>query len=190
MVAWLAGCQLVAMNYQTNDKPMWVYRGRFYDNGGCGYVLKPKRWLRAGFNPLIVAPNTECVLVVEVISGWQLPLADDDDNLIDPYVQVDTYGHPGDKKKCRTQTVRHNGFNPCWRQRFTFPLREPDAALLMFRVMDEDQASKDDLIGYRVEPVSCLLPGYRSVYLRNAAGDRIPNATLLVHIEIGNDRAL
>ena len=33
---------VVALNYQTPDEPMMVYKGRFKDNGGCGYVLKPK----------------------------------------------------------------------------------------------------------------------------------------------------
>jgi len=41
MPSWLHGSQLVALNYQTPDVPMWVYRGKFRDNGGCGYLLRP-----------------------------------------------------------------------------------------------------------------------------------------------------
>ena len=32
---------LVALNYQTPDEDMHIYKGFFLDNGGCGYVLKP-----------------------------------------------------------------------------------------------------------------------------------------------------
>jgi hypothetical protein len=41
MPAWNYGSQLVALNYQTSDQPMWVNRGRFRDNGNCGYLLRP-----------------------------------------------------------------------------------------------------------------------------------------------------
>jgi hypothetical protein len=38
---WNAGCQIVALNYQTDDKHNVINRARFSDNGGCGFVLKP-----------------------------------------------------------------------------------------------------------------------------------------------------
>jgi hypothetical protein len=38
---WNYGCQLVALNYQTSDLPMQLNRGRFRDNGNCGYLLRP-----------------------------------------------------------------------------------------------------------------------------------------------------
>ena len=31
----------VALNYQTGGEAMQLNHGRFLDNGGCGYVLKP-----------------------------------------------------------------------------------------------------------------------------------------------------
>jgi hypothetical protein len=30
---WNVGCQLVALNYQTGDQPMWLNRGVFRQNG-------------------------------------------------------------------------------------------------------------------------------------------------------------
>ena len=39
--AWNFGGQLVALNYQTSDVPMQLNRGRFRDNGNCGYLLRP-----------------------------------------------------------------------------------------------------------------------------------------------------
>jgi Ca2+-binding EF-hand superfamily protein len=424
VVPWLVGCQLVAMNYQTRDKAMWQYDALFGDNGGCGYVLKPPRLLVPGYDPAIIAANPQLVLVVEVISGWQLPKGGDVTELVDPYVHVDVYGHAADKKKCfperdhqiltnrgfmslgdveahlathggawaglevasydvaaqqlvykqpralavnaesreliefcnasgervvsatpnhdmwvracapnacgqeedafvkvradqlltpgqpfmmmtramrggaqssttattdrdlldalrangdvvvesaerrddlmqsvlhaglsasfarcdggawrvvlsassevivsakrvtnsgrtwcfdmddefvvvrrvqrcaasgevigagratvqgncRTGAVHNNGFNPSWRQRFTFPLREPQAALLMFRVCDDDRTRRESVLGYRCVPVSCLLPGYRTVYLYDEKGKKMSKANLLVHISFG-----
>lgn len=33
--------QIVALNYQTSGFPMRLNDGKFRDNGGCGYLLKP-----------------------------------------------------------------------------------------------------------------------------------------------------
>ncbi|CAK5034515.1 unnamed protein product [Meloidogyne enterolobii] len=39
---WNSGCHMVALNFQTGDKPMQLNFGRFNANGRCGYVLKPQ----------------------------------------------------------------------------------------------------------------------------------------------------
>ena len=38
---WLAGCQMVALNYQAKDRALMFSRAMFRQNGRCGYVLKP-----------------------------------------------------------------------------------------------------------------------------------------------------
>ena len=43
---WLAGCQMVALNYQAQDKPVAYNRALFRANGQCGYILKPEPLLR------------------------------------------------------------------------------------------------------------------------------------------------
>ncbi|CAH3195917.1 unnamed protein product, partial [Porites evermanni] len=40
--AWNAGCQIVALNYQTDSEPMHLNQGKFRVNGRAGYILKPK----------------------------------------------------------------------------------------------------------------------------------------------------
>ena len=47
---WRAGCQMIAMNFQTWDEAMQVNQALFALNGGCGYVLKPD------FDTRMVAP--------------------------------------------------------------------------------------------------------------------------------------
>jgi hypothetical protein len=49
---WNVGVQLAALNYQTNDRSMWLNHGKFTQNGKCGYVLKPMPMLQGeGFDP-------------------------------------------------------------------------------------------------------------------------------------------
>ncbi|KAJ4934943.1 hypothetical protein JOQ06_007723 [Pogonophryne albipinna] len=38
---WSAGCQLVALNYQSEGRVLQLNRAKFYSNGNCGYILKP-----------------------------------------------------------------------------------------------------------------------------------------------------
>ena len=40
-LAWAAGSQLVALNFQTSDTPLIMNDGRFRESRRCGYVLKP-----------------------------------------------------------------------------------------------------------------------------------------------------
>lgn len=48
---WNSGCQMVALNYQTGDKPMQLNQAKFRQNGNCGYVLKPEFTFRDDFSP-------------------------------------------------------------------------------------------------------------------------------------------
>merc|ERR1711936_1314799 len=78
MEAWSAGCQIVALNYQTDDRQNLLNRAMFAGNGGCGYRLKPRflREPKMHYCPSSPAwagldkpefPGLE--LIVEVISG-------------------------------------------------------------------------------------------------------------------------
>nr|CUU00320.1 hypothetical transcript [Hymenolepis microstoma] len=41
-IFWNAGCQMVALNFQTPDLAMQLNQGKFEYNGNCGYLLKPE----------------------------------------------------------------------------------------------------------------------------------------------------
>ncbi|KAJ7357743.1 hypothetical protein OS493_023216 [Desmophyllum pertusum] len=76
--AWNAGCQIVALNYQTDSEPMHVNQGKFRTNGRAGYILKPAilRDPSVKFNPLSKTeiPGVEKVAIsIKVMSGQQLP---------------------------------------------------------------------------------------------------------------------
>lgn len=48
---WNVGSQMIALNYQTADKPMQLNQARFRDNGACGFILKPRFMLNERFDP-------------------------------------------------------------------------------------------------------------------------------------------
>lgn len=48
---WNSGSQMVALNYQTGDKPMQINQAKFRENGFCGYLLKPDFMSRPDFSP-------------------------------------------------------------------------------------------------------------------------------------------
>lgn len=101
---WNAGCQIVALNYQTHCHDMMYNAGRFRDNGGAGYVLKPTFQCKAdsGFNPndpSTFGSLTSRTLTITIISGQQLPKPKGATRgeVIDPYVIVAINGVPADE---------------------------------------------------------------------------------------------
>eukprot|EP00698_Gefionella_okellyi_P008306 TRINITY_DN2057_c0_g1_i1.p1 TRINITY_DN2057_c0_g1~~TRINITY_DN2057_c0_g1_i1.p1 ORF type:complete len:642 (-),score=155.79 TRINITY_DN2057_c0_g1_i1:1906-3831(-) len=179
--SWNAGCQIVALNYQTGDINMWTNMGKFKDNGGCGYLLKPN-FLNAPdsqFNPS-VALSPKVRLTVEVISARQLPKVDNKSKgeVIDPYVVLEIVGVDADIKKAKTKTIDDNGFNPVWHETFTFDVSVPDLALLRLTVYDEDVGS-DDFIAYRVLPLAHIREGVRAVFLFDKAHAPVEFSSLL-----------
>lgn len=166
---WNVGCQIVALNYQTPSDEMSVNLGKFADNGGCGYLLKPAPLREAGsaFNPLVpitVPSKSHMLLHMEIISGQQLPKPNtlsfehSHGEIIDPYVSVSIHGMPRDRVQCRTTTVQNNGFNPIWEQKMEFDIAFPELAVVHFRVFDAD-LGKDDFIAQAAVPLHSLQSG-------------------------------
>lgn len=55
VIAWACGAQLVALNFQTSDPPMFLNACKFMENGGTGFVMKPPHLL-ANPNEMPMAP--------------------------------------------------------------------------------------------------------------------------------------
>ncbi|XP_065834957.1 1-phosphatidylinositol 4,5-bisphosphate phosphodiesterase eta-2-like [Oscarella lobularis] len=184
---WNSGCQLVALNFQKNDKGLQINSARFKTNGNCGYVLKPEaqRTELMDFNPHSgnsVPGVSPVLLAIKIISGQQLPKPNgvEKGEIIDPYVKVEVLGIPRDCAEEKTKFIDDNGFNPIWNETFTFTLLMPELALIRFVVMDKDVLS-DDYIGQATFPVTSLLQGYRHV---NLDGEGTDLATLFLHISL------
>ncbi|XP_061565256.1 rho GTPase-activating protein 23-like isoform X7 [Cololabis saira] len=167
---WNAGCQIVALNFQTPGEQMDLNQGRFLQNGGCGYVLKPPfmRGPETRFNPENVGGgpgHAPVLLTVRVISAQQLPRPpwDKPSSIVDPQVWVEIHGVAMDNARKKTPYVDNNGFNPRWDCSFTFTVHSPALALVRFVVEDHDFTSRDDFLGQFTLPLGCLRSGDRLV---------------------------
>lgn len=81
-----------------------------------------------------------------------------------------------------------NGFNPVWNERMMFTLDNPELALVRFVVFEEDSFGDGQFLGQACYPVSCLRTGYRSVILKNEYSEELHLASLLVHIQLTNEK--
>lgn len=183
---WNAGCQLVALNFQTPDYKMHLNRGRFLENGDCGYVLKPE-FLRTEdtlFNPEEGSGNMK-ILHVKVISAQQLPKLNQENpnSIVDPFVRVEIHSL-GKKKESETNYILNNGFNPMWNEALQLEVLCPELALVRFVVEDYDKTSSNDFVGQFTLPFPSLRQGYRHVHLFSKDGASLSPATLFVHVQI------
>ncbi|XP_059511592.1 1-phosphatidylinositol 4,5-bisphosphate phosphodiesterase eta-2a [Stegostoma tigrinum] len=185
---WNAGCQLVALNYQTEGRVLQLNRAKFNSNGNCGYVLKPKCMTQGNFNPTaedLLSGQAKKQLVLRIISGQQLPkpkdsMLGDRGEIIDPFVEVEIIGLAVDCFKEQTRVVDDNGFNPMWEETLVFTLNMPELALVRFLVWDHDPIGRD-FIGQRTLAFTSMMPGYRHVYLEG-----MEEASIFVHVAVND----
>ncbi|CAL8373881.1 unnamed protein product [Gadus morhua 'NCC'] len=183
---WNVGCQLVALNYQTEGRMMQLNRAKFMVNGGSGYVLKPPPMCQGSLNPFCDDPlpaYPKKQLMLKIISGQQLPkppdsMLGDRGEIIDPFVEVEIIGLPADCCKEQTRVVDDNGFNPVWEETLSFTLHMAEVALVRFLVWDHDPIGRD-FVGQRTVAFSSLMPGYRHIYLEG-----LTEASIFVHISV------
>eukprot|EP00054_Salpingoeca_dolichothecata_P031739 m.264485 g.264485 ORF g.264485 m.264485 type:complete len:1303 (-) comp27854_c0_seq1:245-4153(-) len=192
---WNVGCQLVALNYQTPDKPMWINSGKFRLNGGCGYVLKPEvqrtvdKDRSCSFNPYAFETySKKCeslTLKLTILSARHL--LKPGRGSASPFVEIEVIGVPNDAQKYKTQTASH-GFNPTWMETVTFQVDMPELATLLFTVQDEDVFGDASVIGQCALPLGnqqygTLRQGYRSVMLKNLYNEPMDLCSILIHVE-------
>ncbi|XP_069753009.1 1-phosphatidylinositol 4,5-bisphosphate phosphodiesterase eta-1 [Narcine bancroftii] len=183
---WNVGCQMVALNYQSDGRMMQLNRALFMQNGNCGYVLKPQSMCQGVFNPFSEDPlhgRPKKQLTLKIISGQQLPkpphsTIGDRSEIIDPFVEVEIIGLPIDCCKEQTRVVDDNGFNPVWEETITFTVHMPEIALVRFLVWDHDPTGRD-FVGERTVSFHTIMPGYRHIYLEG-----MTESSLFVHVTI------
>ncbi|KAG8225967.1 hypothetical protein J437_LFUL006196 [Ladona fulva] len=185
-VFWNAGCQLVALNYQTLDLAMQLNLGIFEYNFRCGYLLKPEFMRRRDrrFDPFAESTVDGIIagtVSVQVISAHCLT-----DKRVGTYVEVEMYGLPTDtvRRKFRTKIVPNNGINPVYDEEpFVFKkVVLPELACI--RIAAYSVADSGKPIGHRVLPVVGLCPGYRHVGLRNEVGQPLLTPTLFLLVQV------
>lgn len=103
---WNVGSQMIALNYQTPDKPMQLNQAKFRDNGACGYILKPQSMLdeQLDFNDSITINRQRQLVTVRIISARHL--CKSGRSVSNPLVEVEILGAPHDTGiKHRTKVV-------------------------------------------------------------------------------------
>ena len=194
-MAWSVGCQMVSLNIQTPDVALRSNDGRFRENGGCGYVLKPASIL-SEFDPTMPAP-VPVKLAIRVLSGSNLPkprgasLGD----VIEPYVKVSVFDINEEGKETvttfATESFPGNGFFPIWNhEKFNFVIESAAIGMLQIAVFDKEKGTvvgSEEFIAGSSIPISCLRGGIRSVKLFDANNTRsgaFDFASLLVEIKV------
>ncbi|NXE99344.1 PLCG1 phosphodiesterase, partial [Menura novaehollandiae] len=199
---WICGSQLVALNFQTPDKPMQLNQALFMLGGRSGYVLQPDIMRDETFDPFdknslkIVEPITVQLQAsgrgqqdrFEILGARHLPK--NGRSIVCPFVEVEVCGSEYDNSKNKTDVVADNGFNPVWLfKQFVFDINNPEFAFLRFVVYEEDMFSDPNFLAQATFPVKGLKTGYRSVPLKNSYTEDLELASLLIHIEIINAKA-
>ncbi|XP_006073097.1 1-phosphatidylinositol 4,5-bisphosphate phosphodiesterase beta-2 [Bubalus kerabau] len=181
---WNAGCQMVALNFQTMDLPMQQNMALFEFNGQSGYLLKHEfmRRLDKQFNPFSVDRIDVVVattLSITVISGQFLS-----ERSVRTYVEVELFGLPGDpKRRYRTKlSPSTNSINPVWKEEpFVFEkILMPELASLRVAVMEEG----NKFLGHRIIPISALNSGYHHLCLHNESNMPLTMPALFVFLEM------
>ncbi|KFO12242.1 1-phosphatidylinositol 4,5-bisphosphate phosphodiesterase gamma-1, partial [Balearica regulorum gibbericeps] len=198
---WICGSQLVALNFQTPDKPMQLNQALFMLGGRSGYVLQPDIMRDETFDPFdknslkIVEPITvqlqaklTFLFLLQILGARHLPK--NGRSIVCPFVEVEVCGSEYDNSKNKTDVVADNGFNPVWLfKQFVFDINNPEFAFLRFVVYEEDMFSDPNFLAQATFPVKGLKTGYRSVPLKNSYTEDLELAALLIHIEIINAKA-
>ncbi|XP_059952572.1 1-phosphatidylinositol 4,5-bisphosphate phosphodiesterase beta-2 isoform X2 [Mesoplodon densirostris] len=181
---WNAGCQMVALNFQTMDLPMQQNMALFEFNGQSGYLLKHEfmRRLDKQFNPFSVDRIDVVVattLSITVISGQFLS-----ERSVRTYVEVELFGLPGDpKRRYRTKlSPSTNSINPVWKEEpFVFEkILMPELASLRVAVMEDG----NKFLGHRIIPINALNSGYHHLCLHSESNMPLTMPALFVFLEM------
>uniref|UniRef100_A0A3P8RR27 Phosphoinositide phospholipase C n=1 Tax=Amphiprion percula TaxID=161767 RepID=A0A3P8RR27_AMPPE len=158
---WNVGSQLVALNFQSLGLPMDLNDGRFQDNGGCGYVLKPVVLTSSqrSFDPSCSQHSLKPThLLLKVISGSNLPVPRSG-KALDPFVRVETHGIACDSHRRCTSTVKNNSLGPYWDADMNFSISVPELCLIRFCVKDQTGLLTSEFVGQYTVPFTSLKKG-------------------------------
>jgi len=144
--AWGTGVQIaaLALNFDRRDGAILAHLGRFaQENGGCGYVLKPKH-LRAedpDHSPSAATVPTPVRLELRIIAARALPGIGGRTSPMGPTsVAVSVWGCSGDCQRHVSRPALPTGYAVSWAdgpaQIMTFPIDMPSAAVVAFELLE------------------------------------------------------
>ncbi|WVQ71248.1 hypothetical protein IAR50_000773 [Cryptococcus sp. DSM 104548] len=163
--AWSAGCQLVALNWQTLDESTLLNHAMF--QGSNGYILKP-----LALREKVDEQPERYQLTIEVISGQRIPLAPD------LYVEATLNG----TVSRRTKSLSSVTLNPTWNDTLRFELTTKPS-LLMLNFLHLEVKNKS-LQAQWMRPVGLAPRGYHHLPLYDSLLSRFVFANLFVNIRV------
>ncbi|XP_062499745.1 1-phosphatidylinositol 4,5-bisphosphate phosphodiesterase eta-2-like isoform X2 [Corticium candelabrum] len=155
---WQCGCQMVALNYQTNDANLQHYLSMFQQNGGCGYLLKPKYLREMIFDPVLGTHNSAVELSVKVWSAQNVPLCFQSISL-----SIEVFGLLSDMAQYQSSAISNKTGFPAMNVRFRTCMDFPELTSIRFALFGGNL----DEIGFVRLPVKCFHSGYRHMYLQS-----------------------
>ncbi|KAK7851239.1 phosphoinositide phospholipase c 6 [Quercus suber] len=191
MLGWSHGAQMVALNMQGHAKFLWIMKGMFRANGGCGYVKKPDFLLPVG------DPNKRCTATSSKFLrvcclGSTFTLFGVSFLFFNSFVhlnylhgnnQVAIAGVPADEVRRETKAIEDEWL-PVWDQSFEFALRVPELAVLRIEALEYDTTGAPDFGGQTCLPISELRNGIRAVPLNDKKGNQYKHVRLLMRFEM------
>lgn len=187
---WLCGSQLVALNFQTADKPMQMNQALFMLNGRSGYVLQPLIMRDDNFDPFdkhTLRGLEQITVEIEVLGARHLPKHGR--GIVCPLIEIEVCGAEYDNAKQKTDSEADNGLNPTWpRKPFQFTVGNSAFAFLRFVVYEIDMFNDQNFLAQATFPINSLKTGYRSVPLKNSFNEDLELASLLIHTDITTGR--
>uniref|UniRef100_A0A0K0EIX0 Phosphoinositide phospholipase C n=1 Tax=Strongyloides stercoralis TaxID=6248 RepID=A0A0K0EIX0_STRER len=193
---WSSGCQMAALNFQTNGLSMQMNNSMFEDNGNCGYLLKPKILRERDYKASVFASSLliSNTVEIEVISihflSPFLPFHKKsyNNNKYGVTIIGDLYDLPSDscrgKQKTTVSIDRKNLSDILLedsRKIFIFPkIIKPEYAMIHLKI--ENKYNND--LYQRFIPVHRIQPGYRHIIMRNNANKNVGPISLFVKINV------
>eukprot|EP01065_Artemidia_motanka_P049269 TRINITY_DN8119_c0_g1_i3.p1 TRINITY_DN8119_c0_g1~~TRINITY_DN8119_c0_g1_i3.p1 ORF type:complete len:920 (+),score=157.75 TRINITY_DN8119_c0_g1_i3:63-2822(+) len=204
--AWSMGVHMVALNYQSKSTPeLRLNIGRFQDNGGCGYLLKPPP-LREPALPYD-AHSDRCELSVHVLRGYNMPCPTGVSTHCvsgDVYVSLRIHGfslsgahaHPLEtaQRTCSSNLyVSPPSASVAFDSKHTLKTPSKSLATLCLQVWHTAAGALHDyeeMLAEAVLPLSCLRTGVRAVSLWSSRMDPLPGVLLCKFGEVQTETPL
>ena len=174
-MAWSIGAQMVALNFQANDEPIWINRGKYLANGACGFIRKPDYLNNNGLQ-LLVEPILLLEITVLACSGWDIFLNERNPSMSpDTCICISLSGSKLDTESQMTSVFSSRAqTGPCaqpyYNETFNFQVFEPELSVLLITVYDKSAAWKYRFLAQSSSPVALLRPGIRLVPLYDKFG--------------------
>ena len=179
--AWSMGASLVALNFQAQDRYVWVNQAKFAVNGGCGYVRKPKYLI----SPSLRRPTTPRILRVHVFCGmgWENFQDADFMSAPDTFIKINLFGCVADRlsSTAGTKPLRTSVYSkartgpkaqPVWNEHFDLQIREPELTVMQIQAMDKD-GTRDEFLAHYDVALSALREGVRIVPMLSRTNEYI-----------------